>query len=332
MKVNIYERAALLPDLPAQSGYFHSRELMETCERTPRQQPYMAVVTDDDGLPLACLLAVVSSRRSWLPPYLYKHVRIMGEGGYREQPDIAMPHADNESKNALFSMMVDALTKHLGYQTLYMEVSNLSQKMFGYGPLRAAGFFPVRWMNIHISLHSHTPEERISGRLQRRIERAMKHGVTTKAVENDAEFRAFMKLLRRHHWLKPRRYVPNEAFFRSLMEEGRGTLFITQYGVHVIGCSCLVYTDGDAYLWYSASRRKSYAALHPNAVTYWNTIRYAHKNGCQHIRFVDVGLPYRRNPYRDFILRFGGKEVSTFRWFRCSIKWVNALLSWIYRD
>jgi hypothetical protein len=45
-----------------------------------------------------------------------------------------------------------------------------------------------------------------------------------------------------------------------------------------------------------------------------------------------VGLPFRKNTFRDFILRFGGKPVSTFRWFRCSIRWINSLLKWIYRD
>ena len=54
--------------------------------------------------------------------------------------------------------------------------------------------------------------------------------------------------------------------------------------------------------------------------------------GRQHIRFLDVGLPFRKNPYRNFILRFGGKEVSTYRWFRISIRWVNALASWLWRE
>jgi lipid II:glycine glycyltransferase (peptidoglycan interpeptide bridge formation enzyme) len=166
----------------------------------------------------------------------------------------------------------------------------------------------------------------------KRINRAIKHGVTTKTVETEEEFKAFMKLLRHHHWLKPRRYVPTDHFFRSMMDKNRCTLFISQYNHHVLGCSCLVYAEGDAYLWYSASRRKSFATLHPNAVTYWNTIKYAYDKGCQHIRFMDVGLPFRRNIYRDFILRFGGKEVSTFRWFRISLRWVNKLASWLWRE
>lgn len=321
MKVTIYEETALLPELPPETGYFHSRELMELCEATPRQRPFMAVVSDDQGETQACLLAVERSRRSWFPPYLYRHVRILGEGAYRQQPD-----------NMLFSMMIDALTRRLGHRTLYMEVSNIHQKMFGYAPLRAAGYFPVRWMSVHNSLHSKTPEERISDRMLKRINRAIMHGVTTKTVETEEEFKAFMKLLRHHHWLKPRRYVPTDHFFRSMMDKNRCTLFISQYNHHVLGCSCLVYAEGDAYLWYSASRRKSFATLHPNAVTYWNTIKYAYDKGCQHIRFMDVGLPFRRNIYRDFILRFGGKEVSTFRWFRISLRWVNKLASWLWRE
>ncbi len=306
---------------PDNIGYFHSRELMELYESTPGLRPYMAVVVDDDDHILSTLLAVERSRRSWLPPYLYKHVRILGEGFYVDKPD-----------NMLFSMMIDCLTHTLGHRNLYMEVSNLSQKMFGYGPLRAAGYFPVRWMSIHNSLHSRTPEERINPKQLKRIQHAIEHGIITKPVENDEEFMAFIKLLRRHHWLKPRRFIPDKKFFYALMKQQRCTLFITQYNNHVIGCSCCVFIDDDAYLWYSASRRKSFAALHPNAVTYWNTIQYAYKKGCQHIRFMDVGLPFRRNPYRDFILSFGGKEVSTFRWFRISIPWINRLASWLWRE
>lgn len=332
MKVTIYEKTELLPELPPQTGYFHSRELMELCEATPRQRPFMAVVTNDGGEVVACLLALERSRRSWFPPYLYRHVRILGEGAYREEAESATPPDNPLSRNMLFSMMIDALTRHLGHRTLYMEVSNLQQKMFGYAPLRAAGYFPVRWMSIHNSLHSKAPEERIGKKLLKRIKYGIRHGVTTKTVETEEEFKAFMKLLRHHHWLKPRRYVPDDQFFRGMMSNNRCTLFISQYNHHVVGCSCLVYAEGDAYLWYSASRRKSFATLHPNAVTFWNTMQYAYEKDFRHIRFMDVGLPFRRNPYREFILSFGGKEVSTFRWFRISIRCINKVASWLWRE
>ena len=320
MNVTIYEHASELPPLTG-SNYFHSRELMELCELTPRQKPYMVVASDDAGGVRAYLLAVERRRRSWLPPYLYKHVRVLGEGCYTADAD-----------QQLFGMMVNALTARMQHKALYIEFSNLSQKMFGYRQLRAAGFFPVKWMSIHNSLHSRTPEERISERQLKRINNAKQRGLTTVVATTDEDFQEFSRLLRRHNWLKPRRYIPDNRFFRGMMEAGRCEILLTKTHGKTIGTTVVVFSGDDAYLWYSASRRKTYAALHPNAVTFWETICRAHRNGRRHIRFMDVGLPFRRNPYRDFILSFGGKEVSTFRWFRISIRWVNALASWLWRD
>ena len=322
MKATIYEHATDLPALP-DGSYFHSTALMELCERTPRHKPYMVVVTTEDGTVAAHMLAVVRYRRSLLPPYLYMHVRIYGEGEY---------HIDSINRQQTFGLMAEAITSRQRNRTLYIEFSHLSEKMFGYRELRHLGYFPVRWMSIHNSLHSRTPEERITERQLHRIENAIKRGASTKQVETPEEFRQFSKLLRQHNWLKPRRYLPDDTFFQGMVEGGHCRLFITTVHDKVVGCSVCVYSGNDAYLWYSASRRKSYAPYHPNAVTFWNTIKDAHASGYDHIRFVDVGLPFRKNPYRDFILRFGGKEVSTYRWFRISIRWVNRLASWLWRE
>ncbi len=320
MQVTVYEHTSEVPEL-TQGSFFHSKELMELCEVTPRHKPYMVVVTDDTGCCAAHMLAVVRYKRSWLPPYLYIHARVLGEGVYSKELD-----------EKLFGVMVDALTERLQNKVLYIEFSHLSQKMFGYGSLRNEGYFHVRWMNIHNSLHSRTPEERITHKQMQRVQNGMERGATTKLVETEEEFKAFSKLMRRHHWLKPRRFIPDDTFFRKMRDTGRCKIFITQFHDKVIGCSVCVYDQDDAYLWFSAARRKSFAALHPNAVTYWATIQDAYHSGCQHIRFVDVGLPFRKNPYRDFILRFGGKEVSAYRWFRISIRWVNGLAKWLWRE
>ena len=187
-------------------------------------------------------------------------------------------------------------------------------------------------MNIHNSLHSQTPEERITYKQMKRVENALERGAKTKLVETQEEFRQFSKLLHRHNWLKPRRFLPDDIFFQGMMKSQRCRLFITKYHEKVIGCCACVHSDGDMYLWYSASRRKSYVRLHPNAVTIWNAIKNAHEGGMRHFRFVDVGLPFRKNPYRDFILSFGGKEVTAYRWFRINIRWVNSLASWWWRE
>ena len=117
-----------------------------------------------------------------------------------------------------------------------------------------------------------------------------------------------------------------------MMRGNDARLFVTKYRGKVIGCSACVYSEGNAYLWYSAFKRKSYLPLHPDTITIWDTMKDAYERGFRHMCFMDVGLPFSKNPFREFILRFGGKEQSTYRWFRFSFNWVNTLLTWLYRE
>lgn len=321
LKVNFITRADQLP-ATTDDHFFHSRQLFELCRATPRHKPYMVTVETADGHVVARMLAIVRYRASWFPPYLYSHCRVLGEGVYD----------DSYPREALFGIMLDALREKLQNRVLYIEVSNVSQKMFAYKEFRQAGFFPVHWLSIHNSLHSRTPEERITEKRLKRIQKAYQRGLTTEEVYSQEDFNLFSRLLRRHNFLKPKRFIPDDAFFQGILEGGNGRLFITKYKGHVIGCSACVYSENNAYLWYAAFRRKSYAFLHPDILTVWHVIKDAHTRGYDHIFFMDTGLPFSKSRYRDFILSFGGKPVSTFRWFRFSIGWLNRIASWIYHD
>lgn len=318
----IYSDSADLPDFECRD-FFHSKSLFLLFEHTPRQKAYMAIVRTADGRTVGHMLAVVRYRVSLIPPYIYSHCRVIGEGEYKEC---------EYSANELFEVALRALTKKLHNRVLYIEVSNLSTKMFGYKLFRELSYFHVRWMSIHNSLHSMPPEDRLSEKMRRRIDNAYSKGVVTKEVENDDELEAFYRLLKQHNRFKLKRYIPDEAFFRGIVETEHGRLFVTKYKNKVIGCCACVYSGSNAYLWYSAFLRKSFIVVHPDIVTIWHAIKFAYDNGYDHIVFMDVGLPFRKNPFREFILRFGGKPVSTYRWFRFSLKWLNGIISWIYRD
>ena len=322
LTTTVYRSTHDLPELE-ESNFFHSRQLFEILLNTPRQKPYRVVTTDESGRVVSHLLGIIRIRSFLFPPFLLVHCRILGEGVYT---DSSYP------KGELLAEMMRSLTQRLSNWVLYIEVSNLSQKMFGYKQLRQLDFYPVNWMSIHNSLHSHAPEERISEKMQKRIDASHAKGVVTETVSTESDFQAFQKLLRQHNILKPKRFIPDNQFFRQMMKSNKGSLFVTKYHDKVIGCSLCVYSQGNAYLWYSAFRRKTYIHLHPDVVTVWDAMKDAYDRGCQHMYFMDVGLPFKNNPFREFILRFGGKEQSTYRWFRFSIKWVNRLLAWIYRE
>lgn len=323
--VAIYARLRDLPGGLSDTSLFHSRQLFALYERASRMTPFMVVATDASGRIVAQLLAVVRYRWLLFPPFFYGHCYVSGEGWYA-------PATDAVRKTELFGEMLQRLVRKMRRRVFYIEFANLSAKMFGYREFRRAGFFPVRWLSVHNSLHSKDPLERLDERTRRRIERGRERGVETSLVATDADFDAFMSLMRRHNLLKPRRYIPSADFFRGLMDSRSGRLFITRYKDKVIGCCACVYSGSNAYYWYSASLRKTYVKLHPDTLTLWAAIRYAHREGYDHFVFMDVGLPFHRNPFRTFILRFGGKPVSTFRWFRNGAGWLNRLLSLIYRD
>ena len=322
IQTHIYTQAEQLPPLE-ESNFFHSRQLFSICSATPRMKPYMVICTDEAGNVLSQLLANVRYRTTFLPPFLFIQCRVLGDGAYADS---------SYRRDELFGEMITALTQKLNKKTLYIEVSNLSQKMFGYKQFRQNQYFPVHWMSIHNSLHSRAPEERLTEKMMHHIENAYARGVICQTVETQADLKAFNKLLRQHHWLKPKRYIPDEQFFKNLKDNRQCQLFVTKYHDRIIGCSACAYNGSDAYLWYSAFRRKSYLMLHPDEVTIWHAIKHAHEQGYAHINFMDVGLPFQRNSFREFILRFGGKPVSTYRWFRCSVRWINSLLSFIYKD
>lgn len=175
------------------------------------------------------------------------------------------------------------------------------------------------------------PAERLGRKMRKRIERAYEKGVVTAEVEGEEELGAFCALLRSHNRFKLKRYIPDCNFFRGLMQTEHARLFVTRYKGRVVGCCACAYSEGDAYLWYFAFLRKSFVMVRPDVMTIWHAIDNAYSRGYSHIHFMDVGLPFSKNPFREFILRFGGKPVSTYRWFRFSARWLNTVMSWRYK-
>lgn len=321
-RVRLYSSGEVLPDMNSHN-FFHSPELFHIIERTPGQSPYMAVATDDKGKTVGHVLAIIRRRGSLMPPYLFTQGRVYGEGEYAEE-------VENEE---VFALLLDAITRKLRRRLcLYIEFSDISRKMFGYRFFRKNAYVPVGWQEVHNSLHSKPPVERITERMLQRIERIYDLGVVTREAENDQEVRMFHKLLHRFLKFKFHRLPPPTEQFVELFKSEKVRVFITTYRKKIIGGSICVLSEGNAYLWYLASKRKTYPHLHPNMMTIWHAMNWAWEHNYAHFRFLDVGLPYPHNPYREFILSFGGKPVATYRWFRFSIGWINRIVAWIYRE
>ncbi len=322
-KVNIaiITKSEELPRMQCRN-FFHSCDLFRIIENTPGQKPYMAIAYNDRGDIIGHMLVMLRRRGSLIPPYLFTQARIYGEGEYSTECD----------RETVFGCMLQKMVRRLRMGTcLYIEFSDLSTKMFGYAKFRENGFFPVHWMEIHNSLHSMNPARRLTTRMRKLIIRARKSGLSTKIAKTNKEYNDFFKILKNYVTLKIRRFIPDSKLFTDLFHNSQCNLFTTYDDNKITsGCFC-VYSEDNCYLWYMASKRNLHKRR-ANAMTVWTAIKHAYDNKYRHIYFMDVGLPFKKNRFREFILDFGGKPVGTFRWFRCSFKWINNILSWLYRE
>ncbi|MEG0645661.1 MAG: GNAT family N-acetyltransferase [Bacteroides sp.] len=324
LKLTTYYRGIEIPELPG-NNTFHSKELFQTYEATPGYTPLLIVASENEK-PIAKLLAASRISRRCFPPSIIKQCEVYGTGEYLD---------DEVDKEAIFGEMLEHLTKEMQRHSFLIEFRNLENAMFGYKYFRQNNYFPVNWLRVRNSLHStKSPEERFSPSRIRQIKKGLKNGAIIEEAHSVENVREFSKMLHHVYSSHIRKYFPNIEFFRHmdnrLIQKKQGKIFIIKHKDKIIGGSSCVYSGDNAYLWFSGGMRKSHALQNPGILAVWAALKDAHERGYQHLEFMDVGLPFKRHGYREFVLRFGGKQSSTRRWFRFRWSWLNNLLTRIY--
>lgn len=329
IKLTSYRKGKDIPDLPG-SNTFHSKELFQIYEATPGYSPLLIVATED-GKPIARLLAAMRKTRKWIPSILAKQCLVYGAAEFLNTESTF----NKEKEEEIFGEMLEHLVQEVGFSCLLIEFRNLENAMFGYKSFRANKFFPINWLRVHNSLHSMKKvEDRFSPSRIRQIKKATKNGAKVEEARTTEEIRSFSRMLHKVYSSRIRKYFPNKDFFHHmnhlLVKGNQGKIFIVKYKEKIIGGSVCIYSEENAYLWFSGGMRKTYALQYPGIMAVWKALEDAHERGYQHMEFMDVGLPFRKHGYRDFVLRFGGKQSSTRRWFRIKWGWLNNLMIKFY--
>lgn len=321
IQVSIYEHSEDIPVLPG-INVFHSTELFQVLEQTPGFRPVLLVAWED-GKAVGKLLCI--TRRNLRLTGFWRKTYVYGTGEYF--------HASVKDE-IIFSKFLSYFTIRFQTESFFLEFRNLEHPLFGYRYFRKCGFFPVRWLRVRNSIHHAVLDKWISASRKRQIARGLKNGAVMDVVRNRADLESFFGMLRKYYASKIHRYLPDLRFFISLLEHPSyrkmGQVFVIRYKDKIIGGSVCLFSQDTAYLLFSAGMRKSYPLLYPGILAVWDAMVYARKQGFRHFEFIEAGVPFKRYAYRDFILRFGGKQLSTRRWFRIKWKWLNRLLIHLY--
>lgn len=329
LEATIYYRGKDIPQLPGKNT-FHSKQLFYIYESTPGYIPLLVVATYN-GEPVGRLLAVIRKTKRWLPSCLVRQCVVYSTGEFLSETVIN----DKEKEEEVFGEMLRVLTQEALRKSVLIEFRNLDNSMFGYRHFRANQYFPVNWLRVRNSLHNTAKaEDRFSPSRIRQVKKGLRNDVEVGEANTMEEIHAFSRMLHKIYSSRIRRYFPNNNFFKHLntwvVKEGLGKIFIVKYKEKIIGGSVCIYSEDNAYLWFSGGMRKTYAAQYPGILAVWKALSDAHERGFRHMEFMDVGLPFRKHGYRDFVLRFGGKQSSTRRWFRIRCSWFNKLMIKLY--
>ena len=324
IRLMTYRSGSTLPSLPG-TLLPHSNELFRVYEQTPGYAPVLIVASLEDH-PVAKLLAVIRRSVRLFPPSFIHRCEVYGTGEYFDE---------SLSSDEIFGQMLEHLTNEVLKDCFLIEFRNLPTALSGYRHFRHNDYFPINWIRVYNSLHNRPPEQRIDPKRLRQVNRSAKLGAYTQPAKTEEDLEAFLRMLQRNYSSKLRKHFPDRQLFRLLSQhrlEGElAKVFLVQYKDKVIGGSFCVFSGDRAYLGFSGGLRKSYAWLHPGTMAVWAAICYAHQQGYSHFEFADAGLPFQKLGFRRFLLSFGGKQVSTRRWFRFRWKWLNRLGTLFYR-
>lgn len=329
LKLTTYHRGSEIPELPGKNT-FHSKELFLIYESTPGYKPVFIVATEE-GRPVARLLAGIRTNKKLFPPSIVRRCEVYGTGEYF----IDDTPANADAREAIFGEMLQHLTTEVLRDSFMIEFRNLDNALFGYKHFRANRYFPINWLRVRNSLHSQRSEDdRVSPSRVRQIKKGIRNGAKVEEARTVEEIQEFSRMLYKIYSSHIRKHFPNIEFFHHmqnrLMRSDQGKIFIVRYKGKIIGGSACIYSENNAYLWFSGGMRKTYAAQYPGILAVWTALKDAYERGYEHLEFMDVGLPFKKHGYRDFVLRFGGKQSSTRRWFRFRWTWLNNLFTKIY--
>lgn len=324
LKLTTYYRGNELPDFQGKNT-FHSKELFLIYEETPGYTPLL-IVASKEGIPVARLLAVIRKSIRLFPPSFIKRCEVYGTGEYL---------VEEQEKESIFGEMLEHLTAEVMRNSFLIEFRNLENTMFGYKYFRANNYFSVNWLRVRNSLHNGiNVETRFSPSRLRQVKKGLKNNAVVDEAHTVEEIRDFSRMLHHVYSSRIRKHFPNIIFFQHmdtrLIHGKQGKIFIVRYKDKIIGGAACIYSGDNAYLWFSGGMRKTYALQYPGILAVWKALIDAQANGYRHMEFMDVGLPFKKHGYRDFVLRFGGKQSSTRRWFRFRWQWLNNLLIKIY--
>ena len=330
-KLTSYYRGSHVPDLPG-NDTFHSNALFHIFEDTPECNPVLLTVSED-GKVLGKMLAVVQRIICIMPFYHIRRCVSYGTGEF---------FCPNEQREEIFQLLLTEVTRYANRLGCFViELRNLPTPLSGFGTFKRNGYFAVNWLRVRNKFDNDSMpvEQSFSNSRRRQVRKAIKNGTETSVAQTAAEIKEFAQMLKLNYLSKLRKHLPAMEFFQQIQKANiklddkdwqRFKIFVVKFQRKIIGGCVCIFSGETAFVWFSGGMNKTYMLQYPGVMAVWQALKDAKEAGYKYLEFMDVGMPFREHGYREFVLRFGGEQISTRRWFLFNWKWLNKLCHWFY--
>ena len=327
MRIEIFTRSGELPEL-IEGSAIHSAHMFKVLEKSKGCKPYMLVAYDSNNNEIGHLLIAKRRDIRIIPPVLSFWYSILGEGVYCKECC---------NREEVFSMFIEKVFDMFDFHHTFIEVQNIEDSRFAYSTFNRHSFVPVRDQRMYISLHSKSPQERLTRSYRAHIRKAESNGVTYRQAITEKEIKEGLQLLKNYYMSKTRRRLPSIGALNAMLHDSSGALseksklFIVEYKERIIGSSICLYDTERAYLAYSCGLRKSYPMQYPGIMAIWASLTEAYRRGFTHFEFLEArDLSRLHRNFINTLLNYGGKQVGTLRWYHFKWNWINKILRSIY--
>lgn len=323
--ITYYHYKDIPTDLPG-TNVFYSREMFYNYEMTPDYTPIL-LVAFDDMRPMGKILLTIYKSFHFFPPSIMNHSFVYGTGEYFNEQD--------DDVEFVFGKMLDYLTELALSFTPLVYFRNLENQLFGFKAFRKMEYFPIKWMR---TINNLSTEKVINGGLsasrKRQIRLGLKNGAHVYNAVSEEDVRDFSQMLQKVYPYKIRKHFPSLQFLHRVsdkdFDKNLGNVFIVRYKQKVIGGAVVVYSDRKAYMAFCGGMNRLYNSQYPGVLAVWAAIQEAHSRGYVSLEYMDAGLPFRHNGFRDFVGRFGARNESSRRWYCFRNGFLNKIFIKLY--
>jgi hypothetical protein len=155
--------------------------------------------------------------------------------------------------------------------------------------------------------------------VRRAIRKAERSGLTVSLSASEGAMHGFYRLhegTRRRHGLPPQPFSFFRNIHREIIQPGRGSILLAQYGSKCVAAAVFFYTEKNAVFKFGASDER-YQDLRPNNLVMWHGIRHFAGNGIEKLHLGRTSL--HDEGLRRFKLGWGATE-EPLEYFRFDMR------------